>query len=234
MRRRDSRSWPQRLGRGDKQGLRHDQEASGIHRAPVPHVSFRTSALTFLDGALEGWGVHQLVTWTDQCLIRPRRLMTRQPFPRVVIREPHLGALSFGMPGMNDAPSGYLSHARAPDLVKLARQKVVDALEPMIRPNPDDAFVRAALFDGRVTRDRRWDGQNGWTVMLTEKHALSEQVLALLAADLLEHREDYEQNLVFCATCGRIDFWPDRQSRRGCSEHPEALGLSSLGSASRA
>jgi hypothetical protein len=135
---------------------------------------------------------------------------------------------------MSDAPSGYLSHARAPELVKLARQKVVDALAPMIRPNPDDAFVRAALFDGRVTRDRKWDGQNGWSVMLTENHPLSDQVLALLAADLLDHREDYEQNLVLCATCDRVDIWPDRLSRRGCSDHPEALALSSLRSASRA
>lgn len=231
MSRRDPNSPPRSLrGKGKHHGA---HEASGIHRAPVPHVSYRTSALTFLDGALEGWGVHQLVTWADQCLIRPGRLMTRHPFPRIILREPRLGVLSFGLPAMNDAPSGYLSHARAPDLVKLARQKVVAGLEGMIGPSSDDAFVRAALFDGRVTRNRRWDGQNGWSVMLTEKHALSDQVLALLAADLLDHREDYEQNLVICATCDRVDIWPDRLSRRGCSDHPESLGLSSLRSASR-
>jgi len=200
---------------------------SGVQRAPVPRVSLRTSALSFLDGGLEGWGVHQLVTWTDQCLIRPGRLMTQSPFPRLTIREPGVGELSYGKPDTHADPARFLPQARCSELIRVARAKVLGVVAGLIRNPPDDRFVQGALYDGRVARVRGPDGNRGWDVMLTEQHALSDQVLALLAADLLCHRSEYEQDLVLCSTCEKVDFWPERLSRRGCPDHPEGILVSS-------
>ena len=228
MTRKDSRSYPGRnlLGaatHGQGVGVRVSRGPSGVQRAPAPHVSLRTSALSFLDGGLEGWGIHQLVTWTDQCLIRPGRLITLSPFPRLTVRESGVGELSYGNPDAHADPAKYLSHARCSELIRAARAKVIGVVAGLIRPIPDDRFVQGALYDGRVTRVRGPDGHRGWDVMLTEQHALSDQVIALLAADLLCHRSEYEQDLILCSTCEKVDFWPERLSRRGCPDHPEGL-----------
>lgn len=198
-------------------------ERSGIHRTPTAAVSPRGAALTFMDGVQQGWGLHHLVTWIDQCLVRPGRLITRHAFPRIIIRETNIGALSFGAPDNREDAGSFLEHSRAPELLKWARRAVVEALEGMLRTSPDDRFVQAALYDGRVTRVQRARRGRTWDVMLTEDHALSQQVLALFAADLLERRDDYEQQLVICGTCERVDFWPERVSRRGCPQHAEAV-----------
>lgn len=220
---RDDKTWPDRkpseLGR--PRGRGDSLVDSGTRRSPV--VSNRSAALAFMEGALEGWPLHQLVTWIDQCLIRPGRLMTRYPFPRIFINEPDVGVISYGPPGNSDAPSTFLPHAKAAELMSWSRKKVAAALEGMLRASPDDRFVQAALYDGRVSRTTGHNGQRGWNVMLTEAHSLSEQILALFAADLLDHREDYEQHLVVCESCEVIDFWPERLSRRGCPAHPQAV-----------
>ena len=157
-----SRDLPQSR-RGNPRGQSPDSE----RRSPV---SFRTSALAFLDGALERWGIHHLVTWMDQCLIRPGRLLTRHPFPRVTVWERGLGELSYGNLSGHADPALYLPHGKASTLIDATRARVFDTLSGLHDGTPDDRFVQAAIYDGRVVRRRQPSGQRSWEVMLTERH----------------------------------------------------------------
>lgn len=186
-------------------------------------MTLRAAALAFMRGAREGWNLDELVAWTERALVRPGRLMTRYPFPRLFFHEPEIGVLSYGFPHAAALPANFLPQSQTAELVAWAQRKVASALEGMLLPSPDDRFVQAALYDGRVCRRSTRDGQRQWEVMLTDKMPLSSQVLALFAADLLDHRADYERNLVICGTCEQVTFWPERISRRGCPEHPEAV-----------
>ena len=211
-----------------------DERPSGALKAGGRDPSERQSAMAFLEG--RSWDLHELVTWSDAHMVRPGRLLTQHAFPRILIREHGKGVLSYGTPTVGEVTAGFLPHSEARSLVAQARLAVVSKLEGLLRAAPDDSFVQAAIYDGRVTRGKRRDGTRGWQVLVTEQHALSDQVLALLVADLLDHRQDYDHDLVVCDTCSKVTFWPERMSRRGCSEHPDArLTLRSMrtGSLSR-
>ena len=186
-------------------------------------MTLRAAALSFMEGAREGWSLDDLVAWTERALLRPGRLMTRYRFPRLIFQEPGIGVVSYGLPDSAAMPASFLPHSRTAELVRRAHRRVLDSLDGMLLTPPDDRFVQAAIYDGRACRTSTSDGRRQWGVMLTEKVPLSAQVLALFAADLLENRSDYETNLVICGSCERVGFWPGRISRRGCPEHPEAV-----------
>jgi hypothetical protein len=159
----------------------------------------------------------------DRFLIRPGRLALRRPFPNIVVREPPLGALVYGPRGASLPRMELVPHAQAPRLVRAARQNVLGTLAGLLGATPDDRFVQAAIYRGRVARGVERNGTRRWQLLLDESASLTEQVLALFAADLLERRGDYERHLAVCEACGTVSFLPERQSPRGCAEHP--LGL---------
>jgi hypothetical protein len=198
------------------------KQPSGESHVSGRDPSSRQSAIAFLEGTRQGWDLHDIVTWSDLHLVRPGRLLTHHVFPRILIREHGLGVLSYGAPSRGEAPAGFLAHSNAGRLVAQARSTVMSKLEGLLRAIPDDSFVQAAIYDGRVSRGVLRDGSRGWQVLVTERHALSDQVLALIAADLLDHRHEYEHDLVVCDACATVAFWPERMSRRGCPDHPVA------------
>ena len=100
-----------------------------------------------------------------------------------------------------------------------ARDRIVDALRLTVRSG-ETAFVNAALYAGRVSRERGADGRSYWFVYLSEDDALSDQVLALFAADALTYPADYEHEIAVCDACGAISFGEASASRRGCAAHP--------------
>jgi len=200
----------------------HDHEstdrASG-ERLIVPGPTLRVSALACL-------GVRTLsdaVGWTMEALVRPgflapwggdipfffedgaglvwsephRRALDDDAMPEIVARlwdlkEPVLDAADFGL------------------VLGVARARVLGALRGLLTTPPNDGFVHAALYTGRVVRvapaDESDSATKGWTVRLTPTLSLSEQVLALFAADMLENRADYYDALTVCDLCDLVAF----------------------------
>lgn len=192
------------------------QKRERIASVPVQ----RASAMAWLDV----WSLSDAVGWAKAALVRPGFLSPWRgeavPFffedgagfvwagtrhgeldddemPDVVARlwdrpEPVLGAADFGV------------------LIRAARQRVLDELRALIANPPNDGFVLAALDAGRVVQSAV-GGQDGsakgpWVVRVTAMHSLSEQVLALFAADLLENRADYYEALTVCGLCEHVAF----------------------------
>jgi hypothetical protein len=173
-------------------------------------VGLRASALNFVNGARSRWSMDELLTWMDQSLIR-------------TFREAGVGIIANGRPNDVDGGAGFLPHDRANDLIRTAHQKVVATLSAYIGPSADDRFVQAAIYAGRVTRGVSSDGVRKWHVLLSETVNLSEQVLAIFAADILQHPDDYQESLVVCEACGGVLFWPRRLTKNGCPDHPQGL-----------
>jgi len=186
-------------------------------------VGLRASALAFVNGARSGWSVDDLLAWIDRSLIRTGRLQTRSKFPVVTFREAGVGVVASGRPNDIDGGAGYLPHHRAGDLIRCSNQKVIATLSAYIGPSSDDRFVQAAIYSGRVVRTATADGLRRWQVQVSEAVNLSDQVLALFAADILQHSDDYQESLVVCEACGSTLFWSRRVSKNGCPDHPQGL-----------
>lgn len=177
----------------------------------------RQSALAFTEGVRTGWLTSDLVAWAQEHLVAPRRVALGVSGKLQSVQEHGFGLVVLHVP-KDPRKLRTTTSSQVPQLVEAARQRVLQALRQAIEKRELD-FVNAALFDGRVVRAKTPEGKQGWEVHLREDMMLSDQVLALFAADALEHPQHYEQELAVCDACGAVSLAAGK-SRRGCSSHP--------------
>lgn len=146
-----------------------------------------------------------------------------------------------GLPLSVHEPAGGVAPLDAGEAIELgplvlaARERVVRALLAFVGPERDDRFVTAAVAAGRVRRPSSPhpglradeprcapDPEARWAASPAPTDILSDVVLSLFAADLLNHRDFHEQELCVCSVCYAISFDPQWTGRRGCHEHPRA------------
>lgn len=178
----------------------------------------RASALAFTEGTRTGWIGSDLCSWMEEHLVGPRRIDVQDGLVRVV-REYGIGPVSLTSTAQQARKERVRTASQIPLLIAAARDRIVEALRVTVRSG-ETAFVNAALYAGRVSRERGADGRSHWFVYLSEDDALSDQVLALFAADALTSPADYEHDISVCDACGAISFNAGTASRRGCPAHP--------------
>ena len=96
----------------------------------------------------------------------------------------------------------------------MACYRVVVTLRGLLASPSDDRFLQAALFAGRIKRDK-----GEWQARPAETERLSDIVLSLFVVDILSHRDFHEKNLCVCDVCGRLSFDRAQFSRFGCIDH---------------
>lgn len=180
--------------------------------------SARASALAFTEGTRTGWIGSDLISWMEEHLVAPRRMVV-QGGRISVIREHGIGPVSLAAKAQQARRERVRTASQIPLLIAAARDRIVEALRVTVRSG-ETTFVNAALYAGRVSRERGPDGVSHWFVYLSEDDALSDQVLALFAADALTFPADYEHEISVCDACGAISFNSGTASRRGCAAHP--------------
>jgi hypothetical protein len=181
----------------------------------------RESALGFTEGVRSGWLTSDLIAWSQEHLVRPERLVLCNTSPLRCVREHDLGIVSLEpTSARNLAKARAANSSHVPQLLEVSRHRVLLALRAVVHTG-QVAFANAALLSSRVLRERGADGRASWRVRLSEDTPLSDQVLALFAADALEHPSDYDSDLAVCDACGAVSLNPTRSAtRRGCSAHP--------------
>ncbi|AUX45588.1 hypothetical protein SOCE26_070820 [Sorangium cellulosum] len=169
------------------------------------------AALTFIDKPPRS--TPALAAWFDKHLVAtgrmPRPTHVTEGFSQPVALDPSAS------PGADEAELG--------ELVDAARLRVLTSLRAFMPPASDDRFLSAAIAGGRV----RCAGDPGvWEPSPRVEDPLSDIVLSLLAADILNFREFHDAYLCVCKTCLRIDFDPSRAGRTGCPEHQPTATVS--------
>jgi hypothetical protein len=134
--------------------------------------------------------------------------------PPSTVHEALVGTLPLDPVPVQSAPHS----ANLPKLLAMARSRVLVTLRAFLASPPDDRFLHAAIFAGRVQRVSIGK-QPLWAARPEETDKLSDIVLSLFAADILMHRESYESDLCICDRCGKISFHLRIAGRYGCSEH---------------
>jgi hypothetical protein len=162
-------------------------------------------ALEFLEGPASTWTLQDITEWFDHHLVGPgwmkRPNILREPGATPVVMDPRAdveGAMEI--------------------LVARARSRVIAALRGLVAPVPDDRFLHAAIYGGRVRR-ASVDGKPAWVPSPREIDFLADIVLSLLAADILADRDHYREHLGFCDVCNRVTFKDTLDARPLCSEH---------------
>ncbi|WP_437275544.1 hypothetical protein WME90_30405 [Sorangium sp. So ce375] len=154
-----------------------------------------------------------LASWFEKHLVAPGK-MERPAYVTEGFSK-HV-ALGLQVPAAPDA-------SEIEELVDAARFRVLAALRAFMPPTADDRFLAAAVDGGRV---RPTGGPGPWEPCPREDDLLSDIVLSLFAADILNFREFHEAYLCVCKTCLRIDFDPSRSGRTGCPEHEPTATVS--------
>jgi hypothetical protein len=153
--------------------------------------------MMFMNAAPAGdVGVAELTAWLRTNLVEPGFM----PSP-VAVREPDVGTVSLVEPPAEAWAASI--DARAGRIAAVAQERVSAALLGLVAHPVDDRFLSAAIFSGRVRRASA-DGVVIWRPSLLGTERLSDIVLALLAADALTHRDDYESQLRSCESCGQV------------------------------
>jgi len=183
---------------------------------PIPTT--RQSALAFTEGVRGGWLASDLAVWIEDHLPEPNRLVLREP-GTVQVVEPRVGTVVLDRKRQTSPHARAQSAVQVVSLLVAARDRIVRALKASV-DSDDASYVHAALYAGHVSRERGPDGRAEWSVCLTEDVALSDQVLALFAADALTHPTAHAHELSVCEVCGAIEFSAGGGSRRGCAIHP--------------
>jgi hypothetical protein len=181
----------------------------------------RQSALAFTEGVRLGWLTSDLMAWADEHLLATSRLDLGRLGGLQCVREPGFGLVALQLAKSKEPRKLRSTTAsQIPQLLESARQRVLQALDAAIDRGHAD-FVNAALYSSHVVRAKTDDGRHVWTVRLTEDMSLSDWVLALFAADALEHPADYETDLALCDACGSVTLGLGAHiARRECPSHP--------------
>jgi hypothetical protein len=198
----------------------------------VSAPAYRATALAWL-AARGTWRLSDAIGWLVEHLVAPGFLAPWRDEDAPFLWEQRHGVVLSGPPHESFAPSvigndfdpdessGAASEpiVRAtefPRVLEAAHARVRAELRGLFAHPPRDTFVHAALYARRVVRE------NGrWTVRLTCEASMSDQVLALLAADLLRDRAPYDEELVVCEVCPYVGFEPacTWRERTECSRH---------------
>lgn len=167
------------------------------------------AARAFLDATLTGeWTNRGLQNWFDRHLVSAGWM----PLP-LSVHEPGAGSVLLHGAGANE-PDPQLAA-----LLGSARNEVLVALSGLLETPPDDRFLAGVIYAGRVRR-RRLTWGTEWTPNPEPTAPLSAVVLSLLAADILAHRDFYEERLAICNICARVVFEEGAIARRRrCAEH---------------
>jgi hypothetical protein len=169
-------------------------------------------ALAFVEAARTGTlDVGSLLHWLDCHVVGPG-FMSRPGH----VHEPGIGKVPIDVRGNLAWTPGHA--ARLSRIVATARVRVAVLLGGLLSSPPDDRFLNAAIFAGRVERAAGAHG-SVWRPCPTEGDQLSDIVLSLFASDVLSHREEYDRALCVCDMCGRVSLTPDAPSRRRCAQH---------------
>lgn len=174
--------------------------------------------MAFTEGVRTGWIASDLISWIDEHLVASRRLDIRGEHAQTV-REHGAGIVSLSGAARVSTRDRVRTSSQVPVIIAAARMRVIDELRVTVRTG-ETHFVNAALYAGRVARERAADGKPQWFVYVSEDDALSDQVLALFAADALTNPSHYEHDIAVCDACGRVTFQSSPASRRGCDSHP--------------
>lgn len=177
---------------------------SGIRRITPPPISRPlepvVAGLSFLEGVgSKRLGRESLETWIDQNLVSPGYVS--RPLR---IYEPIFGALPTDKgcsPFLPETPPSEETSA----LMVRARARVIGHLQGLLRTPPEDRFLNAAIFAGRVRRSPIGQTMT-WIPRPRSTDALSDIITSLFVSDILGRREFYVQNLCICRTCGRVRF----------------------------
>ena len=192
--------------------LSHESGVRRIGSSPPPSQPSDTlaAALSFLEGIASGRLCRDdLSAWIMRHLVTPGYM------PRSFrIQEPLFGALPSDKSCADLLPESPPTDETTAILVR-ARARILGKLRGLLENPPDDRFLSAAIFAGRVRRVLV--GQTMTWIPRPRSHdPLSEVVTSLFVADVLCRREFYAQNLCICASCGRVRFNPDPALRRAC------------------
>jgi hypothetical protein len=193
----------------------------------LPGLSTSTSdreallaGLSFTDPAASSWEPSDLLAWFQTYA---QALGGR--VPPASVSDAVLGVFPLSSASPVAAPHGAATRgghggegAIFPKLLAMARRRIAFTLRGLLAKPADDRFLQAAIFAGRVQRERR--GKSSvWAVCLNDGDHLSDIVLSLFVADVLSHREFYEQHLCVCDVCALISFDPAETTRSGCATH---------------
>jgi hypothetical protein len=167
------------------------------------------AARVFLDATLTGeWTNRALHEWFDHHLVAAGWMA----LPHAV-HEPGMGSVLLHGAGANERDP------RLAMLLECARKEILTALSGLLESPPDDRFLAGVIYAGRVRRRRLISGTE-WTPHPEPTAPLSAVVLSLLAADILAHRDFYEEQLAICDVCARVVFEEGAsERRRRCAEH---------------
>jgi hypothetical protein len=151
----------------------------------------------------------ELASWFEVNLVRPGYM----PAPGTV-QEPGVGVVSLrDLPSTSWAPA-YEERLRA--ILRAARLRVSMSLQGLLATPFDDRFLAAAIYSGRVARGTHWQPK------LKGTERLSDILLAVLSADILAHRDEYDASLCVCAICGHVSLSRSATSRTRCASHASA------------
>ena len=181
------------------------------------HASMRFllgAGLSFMEGARdESFQVASLRSWMQRCLIGPGLMVMP-----TMVQEVGVGAASLDEASTSGRVTSS-SALRVGRIIAASRARCAAQLGGLVARPPDDRFLSAAIFGGRV---QRASGQRGpmWQPTPQPTDRLSDIVLSLFAADILSNREEYDAHLCVCDTCGAVCFTQhDRDLRDRCDEH---------------
>ena len=178
----------------------------------------RDSALAFTEGVRGGWIASDLQAWITDHLLETKRLVPR-PGQALRVFEPGVGSMTLGDPAGGSTRRSVHAGAPVTALLTAVRERVLKTLSASVESG-QTSYVHAALYTGRVSRERGANGRSSWYVFLADDMPLSDQVLALFAADALMNPAEYETDLCVCDVCGAVSFQAHSGSRRGCAIHP--------------
>jgi hypothetical protein len=168
-------------------------------------------AIAFLDAVQQdALDAPALNAWFDTHLVKPG-VLAHPP----TVQEPGVGVVSLrDLPASTWAAS-YDDRLRA--IVRAARLRVSLSLQGLLATPPDDRFLTSAIFAARVVREVHWRAK------LKGTERLSDIVLAVLAADILTHRDEYDAALCVCTICGQVSLSRNAKLRNRCAVHLSAV-----------
>lgn len=186
--------------------MQHALRAASSTQLLATGRSAITAVVSFVEEVGAGMmDAARLRAWIEEHLVTAHRM--RRP---AAVFEPDVGVVVL-FSGVTPDP------VKLAALLRAARERVVDLARGLVGHPVDDRFVNAAIFGGRVRRDACGE----WVACPRPAGALSEIVASLLAADVLQRRDVYEQRLRVCDVCGRIGLDATSPAARGtCFEHP--------------
>jgi len=181
--------------------------------------SARNAALAYMGGVTNGWTYRAFQEWYLRHLVVTGRMRPSSSWNRVTLREAGVGNVEL-VDNLWLLPTRerLVVTARFHLALVAAHTRVLNVLRRFLVTRSID-FVHAALYGGRLERELTTSADAGWLVVLDDRAMLSECVLALFAADYMQHPNDYLRGLGICRICDRIRFSERQLFRTLCAAH---------------